>query len=78
MGTAVLQQVDEGERMAEHQILVEPDSPLPVEVDAEQLATVERLADAVHEVQPSHLFVAGLGVELLSISYWHNRSSASR
>jgi hypothetical protein len=34
---------------------------LAVEIDVEQLAGVQRLADAVHEVQPGHLLVPGLG-----------------
>ena len=62
----VLQKVDECERIGEvsvteHQVLVELDAALAVEIDVEQLAGVQRLADAVHEVQPGHLLVPGLG-----------------
>ena len=68
VGAAVLQQVDERERVgevavAEHQVLVELDATLTVEVDVEQLPAVQRLADAVHEVQPGHLLVSGLRVD---------------
>ena len=67
-GAAVLQQVDEEERVeqvavAEDQVLVVLDAALAVEVDVEQLAVPQRLGDAVHEVQPGHLLVPDLGVE---------------
>ena len=67
-GAAVLQQVDERERVvqvavAEHQVLVVLDAALAVEVDVEELAVVQRLRDAGGEVQAGHLLVADLGVE---------------
>ena len=49
--------------MTEHQVLVELDAALTVEVDVEQLPGVQRLADAVREVQPGHLLVPGLRVD---------------
>ena len=65
---AVLEQVDEGERVlqvavAEHQVLVVLDAALAVEVDVEELALVQRLGDAGGEVQARHLLVADLGVD---------------
>jgi hypothetical protein len=45
------------------EVLVELDAPLSIEVDVEQLAVPQRLADAVHEVEAGHLLVAHLGVE---------------
>ena len=48
--------------MAEHQVLVELDPALTVEVDVEQLVAVERLADPVHEIQPRHLLVPSLRI----------------
>ena len=49
--------------MAEHQVLVELDPALTVEVDVKQLVAVKRLADPVHEVQPGHLLVTSLGID---------------
>ena len=68
VGAAVLEQVDEGERVlqvavAEHQVLVVLDAALAVEVDVEELAVVQRLRDAGGEVQPGHLLVPDLGVD---------------
>ena len=67
-GAAVLEQVDERERVvqvavAEHEVLVVLDAALAVEVDVEELAVVQRLRDAGGEVEPRHLLVADLGVE---------------
>ena len=63
----MLEQVDQEERveqvaMAEHQVLVELDAPLAVEVDVEQLARPQCLRDAGREVQSCHLLVPDLGV----------------
>src|SRR6478735_856393 len=65
---AVFEQVHERERVlqvavAEHQVLVELDAALAVEVDVEELALVERLGDPVGEVQAGHLLVPGFGVD---------------
>ena len=48
---------------AEAQILVEAAGLLPVEIDVEELARLERLGDAVREVEPGHRVVRDLGVE---------------
>ena len=66
-GRAVLEQVDEEERVeqvavAEHEVLVELDAALAVEVEVEELAGPQRLRDAGGVVQPGHLLVADLGV----------------
>lgn len=63
-----LQQVDQPEGLAqvaraEAQVLVVLDARLAVEVDVEQLVVPQGLGDAVREVQPGHLLVAGLRVE---------------
>ena len=67
-GAAVLEQVDERERVVqvavtEHEVLVVLDAALAVEVDVEELAVVQRLGDAGGEVQARHLLVSDLGVE---------------
>jgi len=49
--------------VAEDEVLIELDPALAVEVDVEQLAGIERLGDAVGEVQPCHLLVARLRVD---------------
>jgi hypothetical protein len=49
--------------VAEHQVLVELGAVLAVEVDVEELALPQRLADAGDHVEPGHLLVADLGVE---------------
>ena len=65
---AGLQGVDDPERAAgvagpEPQVLVVAGAVLAVEVDVEQLAVPQCLADAVGVVQPGHLLVADLGVD---------------
>ena len=48
---------------AEAQVLVEAPGLLPVQVDVEQLARLERLRHAVREVEPRHLLVRHLGID---------------
>ena len=49
--------------MAEDEVLVVLQAALAVEVDVEQLAAPQRLAQGVGVVEVGHLLVAGLGVE---------------
>src|ERR1035437_2216430 len=65
--TAVLEQVDQRERIgevavAEDKILVVLDATLAVEIDAEELAVIERLRDAGCVVQARHLLVSNLRI----------------
>ena len=67
-GEAVLDQVDGEERrdqvaVAEDEVLVVLQPALAVEVDVEQLAAPQRLAQGVGVVEVGHLLVAGLGVQ---------------
>ena len=64
----VLEQLDQEEGAllilaGEAQVLVVAAGLLAVQIDVEQLARLERLADAVREVEAGHLLVRDLGVE---------------
>ncbi len=67
VGAAVLEQVDQRERVeevtvAEDEVLVELGAVLAVQVDVEELVVPERLRHRVGEVEVRHLLVADLGV----------------
>ena len=63
----VLEQLDQEEGAllifaGEAQVLIVAARLLAVEIDVEQLARLQRLADAVREVEPRHQLVRDLGV----------------
>src|SRR5690606_5942432 len=80
---AVLEQVDREERreqvaVPEHEVLVELDRALAVEVDVEELARPQGLREAVRVVEARHLLVAGLRVEAHDVAVVELRHEAER